>query len=185
MNKDRLNFERILLGKLINNPENYYENHSLLNVSLFSNPDNRKLFSVLDKQYQETGKIDLTQFYMSFSNSSTAIDIARKCTEMAYDGSTCQSIILVLNQISRKERLKMLCLKTIDRINNDDDLFEIVDSVERETNNIGNVDNNELVSISEQMPGMLKGLEDNINSDGMTGIPSGFPSIDKFTSGWQ
>ena len=111
MNKDRLNFERILLGKLINNPENYYENHSLLNVSLFSNPDNRKLFSVLDKQYQETGKIDLTQFYMSFSNSSTAIDIARKCTEMAYDGSTCQSIILVLNQISRKERLKMLCLK--------------------------------------------------------------------------
>ena len=185
MNKDKLNFERILLGKLINNPENYYENHSLLNVSLFSNPDNRKLFSVLDKQYQETGKIDLTQFYMSFSDSSTAIDIARKCTEMAYDGSTCQSIILVLNQISRKERLKMLCLKTIDRINNDDDLFEIVDSVEKETNNIGNVDNNELVSISEQMPGMLKGLEDNINSDGMTGIPSGFPSIDKFTSGWQ
>jgi|TARA_A100000172_G_scaffold44981_1_gene27730 replicative DNA helicase len=185
MNSDRLELERILLGKLINNPQNYYDNHSLLNHSLFENPDHIKLFKLLEKQYQDTGKIDLTEFYMSFADKSSAIQVAQKCTEMAYDGSSCQSIILILNQISRKKELKMLCLKTIDKIDNDEDLFDTVDYVEKSVQKIGNVDNDELCSIGEQMPGMLKGLENNMKSDGMTGIPSGFPSIDKFTSGWQ
>ena len=122
---------------------------------------------------------------MSFVDKSSAIEVAQKCTEMAYNASNCQSIILILNQISRKEELKMLCLKTIDKIDNDEDLFDTVDYIERNVQKIGNVDNDELYSIKEQMPGMLKGLESNMNSDGMTGIPSGFPSIDKFTSGWQ
>ena len=185
MNSDRLELERILLGKLINNPQNYYNNHSLLNSSLFINPDHIKLFKLLEKQYQDTGKIDLTEFYMSFVDKSSAIEVAQKCTEMAYNASNCQSIILILNQISRKEELKMLCLKTIDKIDNDEDLFDTVDYIERNVQKIGNVDNDELYSIKEQMPDMLKGLENNMNSDGMTGIPSGFPSIDKFTSGWQ
>ena len=185
MNSDRLELERILLGKLINNPQNYYDNHSLLNDSLFENSDHINLFKLLEKQYQNTGKIDLTEFYMSFADKSSAIQIAQKCTEMAYDGSSCQSIILILNQISRKQKLKMLCLSTIDKINNDEDLFETVDYIEAGAQKIGNVDNNELICIGEQMPGMLKNLEKNMNSNGMTGIPSGFPSIDKFTSGWQ
>lgn len=104
MNSDRLELERILLGKLINNPQNYYNNHSLLNSSLFINPDHIKLFKLLEKQYQDTGKIDLTEFYMSFVDKSSAIEVAQKCTEMAYNASNCQSIILILNQISRKER---------------------------------------------------------------------------------
>ena len=185
MSSDRKELERILLGKLINNPENYYDNHSLLNVSLFEDPEHIRLFTVLEKQYQDNGKIDLTEFYMSFADKTSAIQVAQRCTEMAYDGSSCQSIILVLNQISRKQELKMLCLNTIDRINNDGDLFDMVDYIERGVQKIGNVDNDELFSIKEQMPGMLKGLENNMKSDGMTGIPSGFPSIDKFTSGWQ
>jgi len=185
MNSNRLELERILLGKLINNPENYYNNHSLLSHSLFENPDHIKLFKLLDKQYQDNGKIDLTEFYMSFSNTSIAIEVAQKCTEMAYDGSTCQSIILVLNQLSRKKELKMICMQTIDKIDNDEDLFDTVDYIEQNVHKIGSVDNNELFSIGDQMPSMLKNLEKNINSSGMTGIPSGFESIDKFTSGWQ
>ena len=185
MNSNRLELERILLGKLINNPENYYNNHSLLSHSLFENSDHIKLFKLLDKQYQDNGKIDLTDFYMSFSNTSIAIEVAQKCTEMAYDGSTCQSIILVLNQLSRKKELKMICMQTIDKIDNDEDLFDTVDYIEQNVHKIGSVDNNELFSIGDQMPSMLKNLEKNINSSGMTGIPSGFESIDKFTSGWQ
>ena len=70
-------------------------------------------------------------------------------------------------------------------IENDDDLFETVDDVEKEVQKIGNIDDTEIVSIREQMPNMMKRLEDNMKSDGLTGIPSGFLCIDNFTSGWQ
>ena len=96
-----------------------------------------------------------------------------------------QSLILILNQTSKKKQLKKLCENTLNRINNDDDLFEMVQAIELETQKIGNIDDSKIISIKEQMPNMLKTLEKNMQSNGLTGIPSGFLSIDNFTSGWQ
>ena len=57
--KDKEHLEQVLLGKLINNANNYYENHSLLNVSLFSTYEHQELFKVIDAQYQKNSKVDL------------------------------------------------------------------------------------------------------------------------------
>lgn len=178
-------FEQVLLGKLINNPNHYYENHTLLNESLFTNAEHKKLYNAIDAQYQTNNKVDLTQFYLSFSNKSSAISLAQKCMENSYDLYQPQSIILMLNQSSKKKSLKYLCENTLKRIQNDDDLFEMVQEIELESQKIGNIDDSKIISIKEQMPSMMKCLEQNMKSDGLTGIPSGFLSIDNFTSGWQ
>jgi replicative DNA helicase len=177
--------EQILLGKLINNPNHYYENHTLLNESLFSKYEHKELYKVIDAQYQKNNKVDLTEFYLSFGDKSSAINLAQQCMEKSYDLYQPQSLVLMLNQSNRKKNLKGLCLETLKRIENEDDLFEMVNDMERKIQKIGNVDDSEIVSIAEQMPGMMKGLEKNMQSDGLTGIPSGFLCIDNFTSGWQ
>ena len=183
--KDKEHLEQVLLGKLINNPDNYYENHALLSVSLFSKHEHRELFKVIDTQYQKNSKVDLTDFYLSFGDKTSAINLAQTCMEKSYEHYLCQSLVLILNQTTKKESLKSLCLNTIRKVDNDDDLFETVDYVEKEVQKIGNIDDTEIVSIREQMPNMMKRLEDNMKSDGLTGIPSGFLCIDNFTSGWQ
>ena len=177
--------EQILLGKLINNANHYYENHTLLNESLFTNTEHKKLFKTIDAQYQENNKVDLTQFYLSFADKSSAINLAQECLNKSYDLYQPQSIVLMLNQTSKKKELKSLCENTLQRINNDDDLFQMINDIELKTQKIGNVDNSKIISIKEQMPSMMKNLEKNMQSDGLTGIPSGFLCIDNFTSGWQ
>ena len=178
-------FEKVLLGKLINNPNHYYENHTLLDESLFTNIEHKKLYNAIDAQYQTNNKVDLTEFYLSFSDKSSAITLANECLNNSYDMYQPQSLILILNQTSKKKQLKKLCENTLNRINNDDDLFEMVQDIELETQKIGNIDDSKIISIKEQMPNMLKTLEKNMQSNGLTGIPSGFLCIDNFTSGWQ
>jgi replicative DNA helicase len=177
--------EQVLLGKLINNANHYYENHTLLNESLFNKYEHKELYKVIDAQYQKNNKVDLTEFYLSFGDKSSAISLAQQCIDKSYDLYQPQSLVLMLNQSNRKKSLKGLCLETLKRIENEDDLFEMVNDMERKIQKIGNVDDSEIVSIAEQMPSMMKGLEKNMQSDGLTGIPSGFLCIDNFTSGWQ
>ena len=183
--KDREYLEQVLLGKLINNKKTYYDNHSLLNVELFNNPEHRKLYRILDKSLQENGKCDITEFYTKSANKYDAISLAHKCTERGYDPFIVENLILLLLENNKMSELERLVQSMNKKINDKEELFSIIDYAEKNLQKIGNVTNDKLTHISEQMPEMIKGIERNVNNQGMTGIPSGFEDIDKFTSGWQ
>jgi replicative DNA helicase len=54
--------------------------------------------------------------------------------------------------------------------------------------NSSKLDANNLVKdkeVKDQLSDVLEELERRINSDGLTGVPTGFRSLDKFTGGWQ
>ena len=91
----------------------------------------------------------------------------------------------MLLEQNKMEQLKTFVQNVNNKINNSEELFTIIDYAELELQKIGSVSNDKLVHISEQMPEMVKSIERNVNNQGMTGIPSGFDSIDRFTSGWQ
>ena len=186
MMRDRHHLEQVLLGKLMNKPEYYYNNHTLLSEDLFEVEGHKEIFNILSAQYQESGSVDMTTFYNNSKNKAEAITIASECNDKSYEPYQAENLILMLNETNRKEKLLMLCEKTKGRIKDNDDLFHMLEDVEKEIQKLGNVHQDKLVSISEQMPDMLKGLEKNMKSeDGLTGVPSGFESIDKFTGGWQ
>jgi replicative DNA helicase len=94
-------------------------------------------------------------------------------------------LILVLLENNKMSELERLIVHVNRKIQDKDDLFEIISYTEEQLQKIGNVNNDKLVHISEQMPHMVKSIEKNVNNQGMTGIPSGFETIDRFTSGWQ
>ena len=54
--KDRDYLEKVLLGKLINNKKEYYNNHSLLSSDIFKELEHKKLYIILDKTLQEKGE---------------------------------------------------------------------------------------------------------------------------------
>ena len=183
--KDRDYLEKVLLGKLMNNTKDYYDNHSLLSVDLFKSVEHKNLFIILDKSLQENGRCDMTEFYNKSKNKYNAISLAQKCNDKAYDPYICKNLILMLLENNKMEQLERLVLSMEKKIRNKDELFTIIAYAESELQKIGNVTNDKLTHISEQMPEMVRSIEKNVNNQGMTGIPSGFDSIDKFTSGWQ
>ena len=183
--KDRNYLEKVLLGKLILDSKIYFDNHTLLTINLFKDSKHRELYKVLDNELQTTGVCDLTAFYNKSKDKYDSISLAHSCTEKAYDPYIASNLIIILLETNKKEELTNLVLNINQKLNDNDDLFDILDYAESNLQKIGNVSNDRLKHISDQMPGMIKGIEANTNNQGMTGIPSGFDSIDKFTSGWQ
>tara|TARA_R100001443_G_scaffold21957_1_gene34170 strand:- start:6110 stop:7402 length:1293 start_codon:yes stop_codon:yes gene_type:complete len=183
--KDRNYLERVLLGKIMNDVKIYYDNHSLLSIDLFEDKVHKELYKVLDKSLQENGKCDMTDFYNKSSDKNLAITVAHECTQKAYDPYLADNLILLLLEKNKLSQLELFTSALSRKVNDGDELFSIIDYAETELQKIGSVNNDKLIHISEQMPGMVKAIEKNVNNQGVTGIPSGFSSIDNFTSGWQ
>ena len=183
--KDRDYLEKVLLGKLMCKTKEYYDNHSLLSVDLFESVEHKNLFIILDKSLQETGKCDMTEFYSKSKDKYNAIELAHQCNQRAYDPYIAKNLILMLLEKNKMGQLQKLVESLNSKINNNDELFTIIDHAESELQKISNITDDKLIHISQQMPGMVKSIERNVNNQGMTGIPSGFNCIDSFTSGWQ
>ncbi len=182
-NRDYL--EKVLLGKLMNDKKLYYDNHSLLSVDIFQNTKHKNLYKILDKSLQTMGQCDMSEFYKQSTDKYEAISLAQECNDKAYDPYIAERLILMLLEDNKMSELQNLMNSVNKKITEGEELFTIIDFADSALQKIGNVSNDKLTHISEQMPDMIKGIEDNIHNQGMTGIPSGFESIDKFTSGWQ
>ena len=187
MSVDNKQIERTLIGKLIINPQDYYNNHSLLSPDIFKDPKNKRIYTYLSKELEDGNKVDLVTLSEKISKSGEDLtsDVARMISEDAYLETQALTCILVLNQKKKKEQLLSLNNQIADMLSRDDDLFEILEYVEEQVGKIGNVSKDEIVNVKEQLGGLLKDIEYKMNNEGLNGITTGFNSIDKFTGGWQ
>lgn len=180
INKEQI--ERTLLGKIINNPQDYYNNHSLIDPNLFSNVFNRRLYNILSEKLDKGDKIDLVDLAESIDNIE---DVAIMMKDDAMLETQAQTCVLVLNQYKKKEQLKDFTSKVNKMISDDEDVFDIMNYVDEEVVKISSVDNEGVVEIKDQISDLLKSIEYKMNNKGLNGITTGFNNIDKFTGGWQ
>jgi len=187
MSVDNSQIERTLIGKLIINPQDYYNNHSLLSPDIFKDPKNKRIYTYLSKELEDGNKVDLITLSEKISKNGEDLttDVAKMISEDAYLETQALTCILVLNQKKKKEQLLSLNNQITDMLNRDDDLFEIIEYVEEQVGKIGNISKDEIVNVKEQLGGLLKDIEYKMNNEGLNGITTGFNSIDKFTGGWQ
>ena len=122
--KDRNYLEQVLLGKLINNKKEYYNNHSLLSSDIFKNIEHKKLYMILDKSLQESGECDLSKFYYQSENKYDAIKLAHECTEKSYDHYIPKNLILMLLENNKMEELENLVMLINKKITNNDEISE-------------------------------------------------------------
>jgi replicative DNA helicase len=187
MSVDNIQIERTLIGKFINNPQEYYNNHSLLSSDLFEDPKNRKIYGYISEELEAGNKIDLISLNEAISKKGENLtyDLAKMYQEEAYMQTQALTCILILNEKKKKEQLLDMNHKISKMINDGEDVFEIVDFVEQEVGKIGNVSKDNIVDVSQQLNGLMKSIEYKMNNEGLNGITTGFESLDKFTGGWQ
>ena len=187
MSVDSSQIERTLIGKIINNPQEYYNNHSLLSGELFEDSKNRKIYNYISEELENDKKIDLLSLADTISKrgDNLTYDLARMVNEEAYLETQALTCILILSEKKKKEQLLSLNNKISQMLSNNDDIFHILEYVESEVGKIGNVSKDGIVDVSEQLGGLIKSIEHKMNNKGLNGITTGFESIDKFTGGWQ
>lgn len=182
--KDSFDTEKRLLGKMMSNSRDYYDNHSLITERIFLDPLNRKIYKAISSRLDKGSKPDILDITTSIKDPLCDVRLA-ECMASDHYAYLTKNMVLFLLEQDKKESLKRLVEHTNKKINNNDDLFDIIQFLEDQIKSISEINESDIPDIKKQ----LKKLHDDINrrmaSDSMVGIPTGFQSVDKFTGGWQ
>ena len=187
MSVDSSQIERTLIGKIINNPQEYYTHHSLLSDDIFEDPKNKRIYGYISEELQNGNKIDLLSLSKTISKrgENLTYDIAKMTNDEAYMQTEALTCILILNEKRKKDEIMMMNHKISSMVDNNDDIFDILSFVEEEVGRIGNVSKDDIIVVKDQLDGLVKDIEYKMTNKGLNGVTTGFSSIDKFTGGWQ
>ena len=176
--------ELILLSKLINKKADYYEYSEMLSPALFSTKVYRNIYEWLDVEYQAGRKFDMLKACGEIKGDNVQYHIAQ-CLDsgISYMHNTITCIIFLKNS-HKKKVLKSMCQDVLLNIG-DSDVDEEIDKIEKSLIDINKDDQGSIVNIGEHLRDTIAAIERNSLSLGISGITSGFESIDKFTGGWQ
>ena len=181
---DNKDMEMRLLGRIMSHPREYYDNHSLISEGMFSDVLNRKIYKVVSSRLDSGEKVDLVILNTLVKDSMAGYRIA-ECYSVDFSHYNTEHMILFLSQEEKKIRLKKLLETTNNKLNKDEDLFDVLDYVESELKPISEVRGSDIPDIKKQLKVLHDDIQKRMSSEDMVGLPTGFQSIDKFTGGWQ
>jgi len=179
--------ERILLGKLISFPEEYIKHHVNITEDMFVNVTNINIFNSYSKLQSQGKSPDLINLSKDLKGTEEFIDLtlSRMANEDAFLPIEIQTCIIRLKEAQTARNIFEFTKQLSIYIENREDVDKILDFINKKSNNL---DCNNVVKekeINDQLGDVLAELEKRINADGLTGVPTGFHSLDKFTGGWQ
>jgi replicative DNA helicase len=182
--KDNMDMEMRLIGKIMSNPRDYYDCHSLISEEIFSDPLNRKIYKVVSERLDKGDKVDMIIISSAIKDPLVDLRVA-ECMNLDHYAYITKNMVLYLSQEDKKIRLKKLAELTTKKIDNGDDLFNVIEFVEEQMKSISEVRGSDIPDIKKQLKILHDDIRRRMDSENMIGLPTGFQSVDKFTGGWQ
>ena len=182
--KDNMDMEMRLIGKIMSNPRDYYDCHSLISDEIFTDPLNRKIYKVVSDKLDKGDKADMIIISSAIKDPLVDLRVA-ECMNSDHYAYITKNMVLYLSQEDKKIRLKKLAELTTKKIDNGDDLFEVIDFVDEQMKAISEIRGSDIPDIKKQLKVLHDDIRKRMDSDNMVGLPTGFQSVDKFTGGWQ
>tara|TARA_R110000851_G_scaffold117849_1_gene244852 strand:- start:2430 stop:3731 length:1302 start_codon:yes stop_codon:yes gene_type:complete len=184
---DKEEIERALLWWLMNRPNSYYDQHQLLKKELFSSVHRIAIFEWIDNQYQNGDKFDMLKCMTELGNLKVkGVDYELGLCMTHGDAYTQNigTIIEYLTNVFKKKNIKRLCEEVLMNID-DKEVEATISKIETIMTSINSESKEGIVEMTDRLRDVIKMIEKNAASEGLSGIPSGFANIDKFTGGWQ
>ena len=182
--KDKIEMEKRLIGKLMSKPSEYYDLHGMLSEEIFNDSLNKKLYKSISSILNDGGKLDMIGVTKGFKSGDASIRLV-ECMGLDHYAYIGRNIVLFLSQEDKKVRLKKLAQSTIKRLDNGDDLFEVIEHVDDQMRVISEIKSSDIPDIVKQLKVLHDDIDRRMSSKDMNGLPTGFQSVDKFTGGWQ
>ena len=179
-----MEMEMRLIGKIMSNPRDYYDCHSLISEEIFTDPLNRKIYKVVSERLDKGDKADMIVISSAIKDPLVDLRVA-ECMNSDHYAYITKNMVLYLSQEDKKIRLKKLAELTTKKIDNGEDLFNVIDFVEEQMKSISEIRGSDIPDIKKQLKVLHDDIQRRMASDNMVGLPTGFQSVDKFTGGWQ
>ena len=182
--KDNIEMEKRLIGKVMSNPKDYYDCHSLISEEIFSDPLNRKIYKVISQKLDKGDVPDMIVISSAIKDPLVDFRVA-ECMSSDHYAYMTKNMVLYLSQEDKKVKLKKLAEITSKKIDNGDDLFNIIDFVDEGMKSISDIRGSDIPDIKVQLKVLHDDIQRRMSSDKMIGLPTGCQSVDRFTGGWQ
>ena len=105
--KDNMDMENRLIGKIMSNPKDYYDCHSLISEDLFKDPLNKRIYRVISTKLDSGLKADMIDISSSIKDPLVDLRVA-ECISSDHYGYITKKIVLYLSQEEKKGKLKSL-----------------------------------------------------------------------------
>tara|TARA_R100000951_G_scaffold38958_2_gene32862 strand:+ start:987 stop:2303 length:1317 start_codon:yes stop_codon:yes gene_type:complete len=183
MEKDDV--EKALLAKLMQNKDYYYTFFTVLDSDLFESILHKEIFNIIDTLYQEGSSFDIIKasslskinaFNMDFEISKI---ISFESYYMPFE-SCVEYLISEKKLIKFKDLILELSTKC-----QDTNVNELIEYSVQKLGSISEHNDTGLPDMNYQLDGFLHEVNENCKKEGITGITSGYPSIDEHTNGWK
>lgn len=179
-------YENIILGCIITDPKLYYQNSNKFNDLMFDEPNNLIVYRAYKNIVKKGHEPDL-------------IKLSKKLGEKGnlnnYLASLCQTPFLMKNEfasmleeLSAVAKRKMI-FKHLEDVNNmlskNDDVNYVIENINKFNNIINFNDDDKQKEFLGQLKEFREEIAKRMQADGITGITTGYKSLNDFTNGWQ
>ena len=187
-----LDVEEAVLGAMLVEPATIDESMEELSASCFYDPQHRMIFEAMSELVNEHASIDLVTVSEKLRSKGNLEAIGGPVvlaglSQNIAAAAHIEYYIKILKQKTIQRDLITasyeILKQSFDESTNVDDLIDdaqtkvfaaIQNNVKRDVQDIGSIINS-----------VLENLEELQNTTGLSGVPSGYPSIDRITQGWQ
>lgn len=184
----REELEEIVLSKLLSKKENYYEHFNLLSPLLFEVNFHKQAFNIIDSYFQQGKSVDIVSL-VSELRKDTGIDCTYQISVLYSMDTWSYDFVNVVNQLislNKSNSLGVIVNQLHEVVTKKEGSVEdaIAGAIESLTAiNENNVQ--DLPNLQKQIKSFVEEVEINSTKSGLTGVTSGFKSIDDHTNGWK
>ena len=185
--------EKAVLGALMIDSESLSDAIDSLKTEYFYLPKHQKIFEAIVNLFNNTQPVDI----LTVSEELKRIEAFKSIGGLAYISELTNNVASASNtefhaRIIAEKFIKRSLINISRRISSDafDDSVDIFDLLNNAEAELFTVTEGTLRKSYDKMSLLIKGALENIETlrnkeDGLSGIPSGFTSLDRVTSGWQ
>lgn len=189
-----LDLEKIVIGSLLLHKSSFEAVSSFLKPDNFYFPIHAKIYKCMLALKGESMPIDIITVSKKLRNSSGTDEIVNAdylvgLTQLVSAPDNIEHYARIILELSLRRNLTELLVKHTRDINNlEEDVFELIDIIQKDIFDFGNdhIQTSRLRTAQEIGINLIKELSvGNQNASGLTGVPSGYRDLDRITAGWQ
>lgn len=189
------NIEDILLGELMTEPEHLSEIAEIVKPEMFFKSENKKIYESIMSMYLNNENIDIYTVASNLEKKNVLeyVGGAYGVAKLVENVGSCNSIEyhakIVAQTHFRRELIKLTSKSNDDAYNEAIDIADVINDLEKNIAKVTDLTSgskSNAVKLIEIVPSVVKQIEDTqLRGDGISGVETGFSSIDKVTHGWH
>jgi replicative DNA helicase len=185
-----IDLEEAVLGSIMTQQDNADTVMAILPEEAFYNQSNRLVFKAIKSLFLRRSAIDILTVSAELKKSGELEIVGgyfyvTNLTSKTVNAGNVETHSYLIKEAFYKREVIRICADSISQAYNDtSDPFDLVEGMTKVYDVISSDIGKSLMTIGDSVIQRLKAYEE-IIENGITGVPSGFKSLDRITAGWQ